>query len=121
MAKQTRKQKKEEERRIIAELDAALLEEREAAKEEDASVFDAQKEERTGKEKRSRASFYESTQPKILHCRRCRAEMKEGVCPVCGYKTYVGMSEEKRKKIRAIVTAVCIGVFLVLFLVIKRI
>ncbi len=101
--KKSRKERKEEERRILAELDEAV--EKERAEEE------PPKEERTG--------FYDSTQPKRLHCRRCNSVMENGACPTCGYKVYVPMDEKKRKKIRAVVTVVCLAVFLVLFLLLQ--
>ncbi len=87
----SRKEKKEEERRILAELDEAV--EKEQAE----------------------------TQPQgeKLHCKRCKTLMENGVCPACGFKIYVGMSEEKRKKIRTAVTCVCLGVFLILLVILQ--
>lgn len=57
--------------------------------------------------------------PQALHCRRCKTLMENGVCPTCGYKTYVPMDERKRKKIRFIVAGVCVAVFVVMFLLIQ--
>ncbi len=89
------RKRREEERRILAELEDAVQKEREAKEE-----TPAQEEE-------------------IFHCRRCRAEMKKGVCPVCGYTMYVGMSEKERKKIRRIVTVVALVIFAALFLILQ--
>ncbi len=90
-----RKEKKAEEKRILAELDAAVKAER-------------------GEEPSQNEKEQE------LHCRRCRAVMKEGVCPTCGFRIYTPMSEEKRKKIKGIATVVCLAIFIVLFALIKR-
>lgn len=89
------KKKREEERRILAELDAAV------------------KKERAGREEQSQSK------EEKFHCSRCKTEMKNGVCPVCGHTMYVGMSEEERKKIRRILTVVGLGIFAVLFLVLQ--
>ena len=41
-----------------------------------------------------------SGNPETMHCRKCGAEMENGVCPKCGYKVYVPMDEKKALKIR---------------------
>lgn len=100
--KQTkRQQKKREEERIIAEMDAAMQEQK--AEEQ------VQKQER----ERQRAS------QTLSYCRRCKAETVGGVCKNCGYKEYIPMSEEQRKKIKNVLTIVLLGVFLVLFIVLQ--
>lgn len=100
--KQTkRQQKKWEEERIIAEMDAAMQEQK--AEEQ------AQKQER----ERQRAN------QTVSYCRRCKAETTGGVCKNCGYKEYIPMSEEQRKKIKNVLTVVLLGVFLVLFIVLQ--
>lgn len=101
MSKQTRKEKKLQERRVIAEFEEALKEERASAPE---------KEEAQGK-----TSFYASADPERVHCRRCKTLMEKGVCPVCGYKIYQPMSEEKRRKTRAVFTAVALVILAVIF------
>lgn len=58
------------------------------------------------------------TQKRAMHCHKCGTEMKDGVCPKCGYRVYVPMSPEKTKKIRLITGAICI-VILILFLVLR--
>ncbi len=60
----------------------------------------------------------EQTQ-EVRHCRRCKSAMEKGKCPVCGYKEYQPMAEGERKKIKGILTVVCLAVFLLLFLWIK--
>ena len=100
--KQTkRQQKKREEERIIAEMDAAMQEQK--AEEQ------ARKEQST----RQRAS------QTVRYCSRCKAETTGGVCQNCGYKEYIPMSEEQRKKIKNVLTIVLLGVFLVLFIVLQ--
>ncbi len=91
-----RKEKKAEEKRILAELDEAVQAEH--------------GEERTPSERGE----------KIMHCPRCKSVMQQGVCPTCGHKIYLPMSEEKRKKIKGIATIVCLAIFIVLFALIKR-
>ncbi len=92
----TRKQKKEEETRVLKEFDEALAAERGKTAEESTPA------------------------PKQKYrCKRCKTELQEGVCPVCGYKIYTPMSEEKRKRIRFIVGGVCVVIFLILFFIVK--
>ncbi len=111
------KKKREEERRIIAELEEALAQEKAANGEEE--VSDLGREARCEEQRRTKESFYSSTQPKNLHCRRCKTEMQEGKCPVCGYTVYTGMAEAKRKKIRGVLTVVCVAIFLLLFFLLR--
>ncbi len=112
-SKERRKQKREEERRMLADFDAAVAAEKEGKAER------GEAEKSSAEAKRSRESFYSSTQPTSLHCRRCKTLMEEGKCPVCGYKTYMPMTEEKRKRVKGILTAVFLGVFLVLFIALR--
>ncbi len=88
------KKRREEERRILAEFDEALKAERG----EDATP---------------------ATEEKATPCPRCKSGMKRGVCSTCGYKVYIPMDEGKQKKIRGIVTAVCLVGFVILFLIIN--
>ncbi len=104
MNKQTRKQRKEEERRILAELDEALAEEKQS---------------KAPTENDERRYVCDGTQPERIHCRRCKTLMEKGVCPTCGYRIYTPMSEAQRKKTRGIVAVVCIGVFVVLFFALR--
>ena len=95
MSKQTRKDKKAEEKRIIAQFEEALQEERGEKVEEDQKP----------------SSISAADTPEKIHCRRCKTLMEEGVCPVCGFKIYQPMSEEKRRKIKRIITVVALVVF----------
>lgn len=96
MSKQTRKQRKEEEKRIIQELESAMS---------DPPQLPA-----TQKSPKS----YGENMPEKLHCKRCRTLMEDGVCPLCGYRVYMPMDEKKRKKYRWILTGIFLAVFLVI-------
>ena len=91
--------RKEEEKRILAEMDEAM---------KSLSVQEPQTDEQP------------SAPSQKLYCRRCKTELSaNGVCPVCGYRVYMPMDEQKRKKIRFIVATACIVGFLILFFLIK--
>ena len=111
MNKQTRKEKKAEEARILAEMKAAL---EEAERADDMANAEQGAEEPAPVQK---------TQPKpqepTYHCRRCRTVMQNGVCPTCGFKMYVPMDEKKLGKIKLILTAVGMAIFLAIFLYIQ--
>ena len=97
---------REEEHRVLAEMDKAMKEQ----KTQSASA---------PLQPKGKTSFYDSTQPTTMHCHRCKSLMENGVCPTCGFKTYVPMSEEKRKKIKTVTTAIGFVVFIVIFLIIQ--
>ena len=102
MSKQTRQQKKEEEKRIIAEMEDALREARGESVEE------------TPPEASGKKSVY-ATEPDKIHCRRCKTLMENGVCPTCGYKIYMPMNDKKRNKIRLIATIVFVAIGVIIF------
>ena len=112
MGKLTRKERKEEEKRIIAEMDAAMAENKEKQAE---NSTETQTEEKV--EKKGKTSFYDVTTPEQVHCKRCKTLMENGVCPTCGFRIYVPMETEKRDKIRLWLTVGGIALFLVLFLI----
>ena len=117
MSKKTREEKREEERRIIAEMDEALQE-----KAESENVQNASQASRESGESAPKASPTPKTDKNKnrYHCPRCRTLLEEdGKCPTCGYKMYIPMDEKKRNKIRLIVAAVCIAVFIVLFVILQ--
>lgn len=115
MSKKTRQEKKEEEKRLVAEFEEALAQER--AKNSEGEEKEDNKE--TQVERKGGTSFYSSIEPETIHCRRCKTLMENGVCPTCGFKIYVPMSEEKRRKITMITTAVGFAVFIVIFVVMQ--
>ena len=98
MARKTRAEKRAEEAKIVAEMEEAMRE--------------------NGLEIPSK-EVAKSGQKEKIHCKRCKALMENGVCPVCGFRVYTPMDAEKRKKIRRIVAISCLAVFLVLFLVLR--
>lgn len=117
MGKQTREEKRAEERRVIAEMEAAMREkEGENSAEESAETAeDALKAEEAASQK--------TPQPKKksgFHCPKCKTALGEdGRCPTCGYKMYIPMDEKKRNKIKLIVTVVAMAIFIVLFVILQ--
>ena len=102
MARQTRAERKAEEARILAEMDAAMG--------KSSPTADTETEKQGG--------TYSSNR-ETIHCKRCKSLMENGVCPICGYKIYMPMDESKRKKIRTVVSVVCVAAFVVLFLILQ--
>lgn len=100
MSKQTRKEKRSEEQRILAEMDEAMRETAESA---------------SSRREASAPESYGKDAPEKLHCKRCKTLMENGVCPTCGFRVYVPMDEKKRKKIRWIVAGVCLVAFLFVY------
>ena len=115
MSKQTRQQRKEEERQIIEQMKAALAEAdaQDQAEQEQAEQPSAQAETNTQPQKQS---VFDVT-PQVLHCKRCKTEMKNGKCPTCGFEMYVPMSKEKRDKIKLYATIVGMAIFVVIFII----
>lgn len=108
MKKQTRKEKKAEETRVLAEMRAAL---------EEAERAESGKNEVESE----RAPKLEQPAPQqpTYYCRRCKTAMKNGVCPVCGFKVYVPMDQKKLGKIRLVTTAIGMAIFIAIFLYIQ--
>ena len=105
MNRQTRKEKKAEEARILAEMRAAL---------EEAEREDAKNAGETPETEETKPAS--APQAPVYHCKRCRSEMKNGTCPVCGFTMYVPMDEKKAGKIKLALTAVGMVVFVALFI-----
>jgi rubrerythrin len=108
MSKRSRAERKAEEARMIAEMDEAMDQNR------------AEKEENSKNE----APMYKTNakmgyEPEVLHCRKCGTQLKDGVCPKCGYKVYIPMDEQKVKRIRLIVGCVCVALCLVVLIILK--
>ncbi len=101
MSKQTRKERKKQEAEMLAEFEKELQKGRET---------DGQ----------MRTVGQRATATETLHCKRCKSVMENGVCPLCGYKIYVPMTDEKRKKVRLIVTCVCLVAFVLLYAFIRK-
>lgn len=92
-----RQRKREEERKILAEMDEAMK----------AGV-------KTDERTTDNAENTSENSP-VIHCKRCKTVMEKGVCPTCGFRIYVPMDEQKRKKIRWIVTGVCLIAFVIVY------
>ncbi len=103
--------RRERERRMIAEMDAAMWgkkpahENTKSVKEEKPQTKETVRAKKDGGQK--------------LHCPRCKTVMENGKCPTCGHYIYVPMDKEKRNKIRLIVGGVCIVGFVVLFILLQ--
>jgi rubrerythrin len=111
--------RREEEQKIIAEMEQALKEqgiETPTQKRERKSEKTAQP---PKKKRRGMFGGQDDITPQTVHCKRCKTLMENGVCPTCGYKIYMPMDEEKRKKIRTVVSVVCVAAFVVLFLILQ--
>ena len=107
MSKKTREEKRAEERRIIAEMEAAMKEKAETeevdVKAEESAEDKVEKKEKTVKKQ-------------VYHCPRCRTTLQDdGHCPTCNYKIYVPMDEKQRNKVKLILTVVFMVIFVVLF------
>ena len=114
---QDKKQKlsrKERERRMIAEMDAAIW----GSKISDESASKENGGQTTGKKEKVATGAKKNAGQK-LHCPRCKTLMENGKCPNCGHYIYVPMDKEKRSKIRLIVGGVCIVGFLILFVILQ--
>ena len=112
----TRQEKREEEARILAEMDEALQQMKGGA-----GAVDEEKAgnntDKTAEKKTKKKPIDEDTMPSRLHCKRCKTLMENGVCPTCGFTVYIPMEKEKRNKIKVVVTAVAMAIFLVVFLI----
>ena len=117
MSKKTRAEKREEERRIIAEMEAAMAESAvdEGEETEPAKAGEVVPYESREQRHKKRKSIYEESMPEKIHCKRCKTLMEQGVCPTCGYRIYVPMDKKKRDKIRLWVAAACIVGFVIIF------
>ncbi len=111
MKRKTRKERREEERRILEEMDRAMAEQA-AEKAEGAEQDFTQPTEREKVRKKP-----DDTMPEKMHCKRCKTLMENGVCPTCGFTVYMPMDEKKRNKIRLIVAGVCMAIFVVIFVI----
>lgn len=97
------KERKEEEARILAEMDEAMQ---------------AQNAETQQTEEGGENAPAPQEEKKRTHCPKCGNYMKDdGVCPACGHRIYVPMDEGKQKTARLIIGAVCIVAFLLIYFV----
>ncbi len=97
------KERKEEEARILAEMEEAMR----AQTAENAETEDGEQ-------------TAEPQEEKKIHCAKCGNYMNNGVCPACGHRIYVPMDEEKQKTVRLIVGAVCVIAFLLVYFIFNK-
>ena len=102
--KTTARERRAEERQILAQMDEAMA---------------GQPKQEKASQQPQKARKYDDSMPSQVHCKRCRTLMENGVCPACGFKIYVPMDEEKRKKIKLITTVVAVVVFIALFVALQ--
>ena len=88
-----KKTKKELEQEMIAQMEEALQEQAQAETE--------------GEEPKQETPQF--------HCRKCKTLMKDGKCPACGYTDYVPMDAKTQKRVRLILTGICVVAFIILF------
>lgn len=120
--KMSRAERKAEDERIVAEMEEAIKNLH--AKRRN---FRKRKFRKKGAGKKRRKSGESRTDDSAvgapageIHCRRCKAVMKNGVCPECGYRMYVPLEDKTRKKSVLIVGVVCVAVFVV-WLIVKSV
>lgn len=106
MSKKSRKEKREEERRIIAELDAAVQEQETGTESVPQAAPAPKNRQEKGKQR--------------YHCPKCKTTLEQdGKCPTCGYKMYMPMDEKTRNKIKIILTVVLMVIFAVMFVILQ--
>jgi uncharacterized paraquat-inducible protein A len=103
MAKKTRAEKREEERKILEEMSEVMP----------APKYTG------GNKKKKYTNEYDETMPKKIHCKHCQTLMENGVCPNCGHTVYVPMSKKKREKTRLIVAALLMVGAVILFVALQ--
>ena len=92
------KKKKELEREIIAQMEEALQEQK-AEKETEGGTLPTESEEMQ------------------IHCHKCKVLMENGKCPSCGRTMYTPMDARQQRKVRWILTGICLVVLIILLLV----
>lgn len=101
------KERREEEARILAEMQDAMKEQ-------------AQKKEGEKNGQEEGGTPPKETREKY-HCSKCGNFMQDnGVCPACGHRIYVPMEESKQKTAQTIIGVVCIVVFLLIYFIFAK-
>ena len=95
-----KQQKKEEEAKILAQMDEAMRE----------------KETQNPENAPKRVGLVKDKTPATVHCHKCGTLMEEGKCPNCGHTIYTPMDEKTQKTIRWIFGGICLVVLLVIVL-----
>lgn len=111
MAK-TWKERREEEARILAEMEKAM---QERAQE------NVQENEQDGTDGQAEKDAPSKAEKPRYHCSKCGTLMQEnGVCPNCGHRIYVPMEEGKQKTAQLIIGAACIVIFLLVYFIFAK-
>ena len=95
MTSNKRRQKRERERQILAQMDAAMQEQAQTAE--------------------PQAPTTETPTQPVVHCKRCKTVMEKGVCLTCGFRIYQPIDETLRRKIRWTITGVCLIAFVIVY------
>lgn len=106
------KKRREKESEILKQMDEAMKEQSQEQETESAETPQTEAPAKKGKI----FGIIEDKTPDEIHCSKCGTLMEKGVCPTCGHRIYVPMSEEKKGKIRLIVTGVAMAIFVVIFI-----
>ena len=93
-----RKEKREEEQKILAQMDEAMKENKQP-------------------EPQKKVGIFKDKTPNSIHCRKCNTLMENGKCPTCGHTVYVPMDDKKQATIRWVLGGICLVVFVIVFLV----
>ncbi len=112
--------RKAEEQRILAEMEKAMQETNTTSQSptlQTTAIDENSKPQPNAQPISARKS--DDTMPEKIHCKRCKTLMENGVCPTCGFRIYMPMDEEKRKKIKLVLTAVGMAIFVVVFVVMQ--
>ncbi len=119
--KKPKMSRKERERRILAEMDAALMQNNlpDGQNVESAPAQTEKTASRVVENRAKQGQKQGQNQGQRLHCPRCKAWMENGKCPTCGHYIYVPMDKDKRNKIRWIVGGVCMVGFVILFVLLQ--
>ena len=112
--KEPKMSRRERERRMIAEMDAAMWGQRNSSESAEDSTDKA-----NGEKKGKVCVQPQKSAGQQLHCPRCKTLMENGKCPTCGHYIYVPMDKEKRNKIRWIVGGICMVGFAILFILLQ--
>lgn len=125
--KKQKMSRKERERLMIAQMEAAMWEQKHpdetpAPKQAETPAADKPQAEKSAKQlQKAPVQKVKKAEQKAreMHCPRCKSVMENGKCPTCGHYVYVPMSKEQRNKIRLIVGGICVVGFVILFFIMQ--
>ena len=118
------KERREEEARVLAEMEEAMKEQ--AAKKQEETPAEEIEDKPCAycgammKDGVCLHCGYTEKKKDATRCEKCGGEMKNGVCQSCGHAVYVPMDEEKKKTVRFIIGTVCIVAFVLFYFVLGK-